>query len=151
MKKSCLAVLCSCLLTLTFLATSAMSCEEGCTPGFWKNHNMYKNTDHWCESFTPDMSYNGVFLVTAGWDDDPTLLDALKCGGGGEKAMARHAVAALLNACSEEVDALGSSNEEWGVNFVIENVQDAYATERFQYWKDKFAAWNEDNPLGCPL
>ena len=160
MKKSCLLIMLSLFMALAFLSTNAMSCTEGCTPGFWKNHNEYKNTDYWCAEFDPDDKYNEVFDstmfkspavlydVTAGWDNDPTLLDALKCGGGGEKAFARHAVAALLNACSPDVNSWFLADEERGIDYVIEAVQDAYRSENFEWWKEHF---EDSNELGCPL
>ena len=135
MKKSCLVIMLSFFMALAFLSTNALSCSEGCTPGFWKNHHAEKNTDYWCADFSIDSSYNDVFGVEAIWADNPTLLEALKCGGGGEKALARHAVAALLNACSPDVLGLGESDSELGMSLVIEWVQDAYANENFEYWK----------------
>ena len=71
-----------------------------------------------------------------------TLIDALKLGGGGEAALARHAVAALLNAANDKVKYAFTEAE------VIEMVQDAYLSRDFEGVKDVLAAENE---LGCPL
>ncbi len=64
---------------------------EGCTPGYWKQPRHF---DSWM-SYTPGTMFSDVFE-----DAFPgmTLLDVLKQGGGGLKALGRHIVAALLNA-----------------------------------------------------
>ena len=63
-------------------------------------------------------------------------------GGGGEKALGRHAVAALLNAASPDVDYAYTEAE------VIAAVQNAYATGDFNRVKNDLEYQNE---LGCPL
>ncbi len=70
-----------------------------------------------------------------------TLGQAVWEGGGGEKALARHAVAALLNA-SKGLDY------EYTTNQVIAMVQAAYASGLFEATKNLFAFANEIN---CPL
>jgi hypothetical protein len=79
---------------------------EGCTPGFWKQDQHF---DSWV-GFAPGDSFETVFGVDVtlrsggqGTVDDPTLLDALNANGGGVNALARHAVAALLNASNPDV------------------------------------------------
>jgi hypothetical protein len=74
--------------------------------------------------------------------DNPTLLDALNATGGGVNALARHAVAALLNASNPDV-SFDLTPEE-----VIALVQEAFATGDFERIKDILAAFNEQ---GCPL
>ena len=81
---------------------------EGCTPGFWKQDQHF---DSWV-GFAPTDSFEAVFGVDVtlrvggqGTVDDPTLLDALNATGGGVNALARHAVAALLNASNPDVDS----------------------------------------------
>ena len=109
---------------------------EGCTPGYWKqDHHL----DSW-NVYGPDDSYDAVFGVTSskGW----TLLEAAAAKGGGEKALARHATAALLNSANPDVDYEYSTAE------VIALVQDAYATGDFEDAKDSLEYQNE---LGCPL
>jgi hypothetical protein len=75
----------------------------GCTPGFWKNNA--KNWEHsaW-ENYVPGDFFNAVFGTTIEVRgkgktviSNPTLLQALEANGGGINALARHAVAALLN------------------------------------------------------
>ncbi|MAT96181.1 MAG: hypothetical protein CL608_03485, partial [Anaerolineaceae bacterium] len=70
-----------------------------------------------------------------------TLAEAADAKGGQENALARHAVAALLNA-SSSVDYLYSTAD------VISMVQAAFASGDFNGTKDLFEAQNE---LGCPL
>ena len=111
---------------------------EGCTPGFWKNHPFP-------EPYTPETLFNDVFGVTIAGDEDLTLGEALNLGGGGESALARQAVAALLNASSDEIDF------EFTVEEVIEKVQDAIASgdpEEIEDLKDEF---DRENNRGCPL
>jgi uncharacterized repeat protein (TIGR01451 family) len=117
---------------------------EGCTPGFWKQDQHF---DSWV-GFTPDQSFEAVFgvdvtLRVGGEDvDDPTLLDALNAQGGGVNALARHAVAALLNASSPDVDS------DFTVAEVIALVQEAIESGDFETAHQLLAAANEQ---GCPL
>ena len=69
-----------------------------------------------------------------------TLLKAVRMGGGKEKALIRHATAALLNATHPNVDYPLTEAE------VIALVQDAYATGNFNDAKDIL---DEYNNLGC--
>jgi len=118
-----------------------MGCDEdfaGCTPGFWKqpHHEQY-----WVGYTTGDF-YDTVFGVTSSFGGDFTLLDALWQGGGGEIALGRHAVAALLNSTRPDVVYFYSTQE------VIDLVQAAYATGDFNGIKNQLAAQNE---LGCTV
>lgn len=72
--------------------------DEGCTPGYWKNQ-----TECWPAGINPGDSYNTTFGCNI-FNPDITLLQALKQGGGGFKALGRHSVAALLNALHPDVD-----------------------------------------------
>jgi hypothetical protein len=112
--------------------------REGCTPGYWKNHPFPKG-------YSPDDLFVDVFGVTIADDPDLTLGEALELGGGGENALARQAVAALLNAASDEIDYEFTEEE------VIEKVQDAIASgdsEEIEDLKDEF---DRENNKGCPL
>ena len=120
---------------------------EGCTPGYWKQDQHF---DSWV-GFAPDDSFEEVFGVDvtlrAGGQntiDDPTLLDALNAGGGGVNALARHAVAALLNASNPDVESDFTAAE------VIALVQDAIAPGgiTIEQAHQLLAAANEQ---GCPL
>lgn len=82
-----------------------------------------------------------VFAVDASFNPH-TLGDAVRLNGGGERALARHAVAALLNAANTNVSYLYSEAD------VISMVQNAYASGNFEGVKNLFEAQNE---AGCPL
>jgi hypothetical protein len=110
---------------------------QGCTPGFWKQPQHFAN---WPEGYAPEDLVNDVFGVTA--TGDPTLLEALEQGGGGESALLRHAVAALLNSAHPEL------NFPLGTDDVIQLVQEAYDTGDFERAKDTL---EEANELGCDL
>ena len=111
---------------------------QGCTPGYWKQDQHF---DSWPAPYAPSNDYNTVFGVSASFNPH-TLLDAAWLGGGGENALARHAVAALLNAASPDV------NYTYSVSDVISMVQAAYASGNFEPTKNLFDAANN---AGCPL
>jgi hypothetical protein len=121
---------------------------EGCTPGFWKQTQHF---DSWVD-FEPTDSFEDVFGVDvtlrAGGQntiDDPTLLDALNATGGGVNALARHAVAALLNASNPDVDFDLTPQQ------VIDLVQEAIESgdpAQIQEAQEQLAELNEQ---GCPL
>jgi hypothetical protein len=111
---------------------------QGCTPGFWKNHPFP-------DGYSPDDLFVDVFGVVIADDPDLTLGQALNLRGGGENALARQAVAALLNAASDDVDFEFTEAE------VIGKVQDAIASgdpEEIEDLKDEF---DTENNRGCPL
>ena len=118
---------------------------EGCTPGFWKQDQHF---DSWTAPFDPSDSFDATFGVDVTLRvgnelvADPTLLQALQAQGGGINALARHAVAALLNAASPDVDS------DFTVAEVIALVQEAITTGDFERIKNILAAANEQ---GCPL
>ena len=124
---------------------------EGCTPGFWKTHpqlwdgvggNDVTNTVQTTDLFNATF---GVTSAQSGLADTVTLLDATNLNGGGKKALARHAAAALASADSgidypysvAQVRAL--YRDGVGADAGPETVQSALA---------KLQAANE---LGCPL
>jgi hypothetical protein len=67
--------------------------DEGCSPGYWKNH-----LNQWPSSFQPEDSFDATFGVL--YNTNLTILEALNSNGGGKRKLARHGVAALLNASS---------------------------------------------------
>jgi hypothetical protein len=111
--------------------------DEGCTPGYWRQTQHF---DSWT-GYEPTDNFETVFEVDASFDPH-SLLDAVRLGSGGENALARHAVAALLNAASSDVDY------EYSVSEVKDMVQEAYETGNFEHFKDLLADQNE---AGCPL
>jgi len=110
----------------------------GCTPGFWKQR---QHLQYWV-GYNPTDLWEDVFGVDAIILDGKTLLEAAGTGGGGEAALGRHAVAALLNSTNDEVDYYYSTAQ------VIAMVQEAYATGNFNSIKNMLAAQNE---LGCTV
>lgn len=123
--------------TSTYEATATPQGESqpasplGLTPGFWQQEqHFYAWTD-----YTQTDSFETVFGVTA--TGSPTLLDALADGGGGEDALGRHAVAALLNATNPYVNYPFTREE------IILKVQQAYDTGDFESTKDLFEEANE--------
>ena len=106
----------------------------GCTPGYWRQaHHL----DSWV-GYDPDDKFDSVFGVDA--SDDLTLIEALRARGGGQHALMRHSVAALLNASSLDY--------AYSPAGIIAMVQSAYASGEFENVKDLFEAANE---AGCPL
>lgn len=105
---------------------------EGCTPGYWRQSQHF---DSWT-GYDPNQSFDAVFGVTYGG----TLLDAVWAKGGDANALARHAVAALLNSTSIEYAA--------GTADVIAAVQAAFASGDFETQKNIFDGWNN---ASCPL
>jgi len=110
---------------------------EGCTPGFWKNRGLGLG---WPAPYAPGDSYDATFGVTSSFGG--TLLDAVRRGGGGENALGRHAVAALLNAASGNVEFDLTTGE------VIALVQAAYASGEFEDAKDELEPFNEQTAPG---
>lgn len=110
--------------------------SAGCTPGYWKQAQHF---DSWPAPYTPGMAFGSVFA-----DAFPgmSLLDVLKQGGGGLKALGRHSVAALLNAGNDDVQN-GMTTDQ-----VIAAFNAAFDSGDFETQKEIFAELNE---LGCPL
>jgi hypothetical protein len=120
-----------------------MEGDQGCTPGYWRNH-----ADRWV-GVLPTDDFDDTFGVNL-FDPNITLGKAIWLGGGGVNAFARHATAALLNAfAAEEEDDYGQTvNYPYTVAEVIQWVQDAVANGTIEATKNLFEAANE---LGCPL
>jgi len=116
----------------------------GCTPGYWKQDQHFDSWTATGLSATDD--FNAVFGVTATFNPH-TLLDALELNGGGENALARHAVAALLNVLNPDVNYVVDGQVVTSGQ-IIAWVQDAYATGNFESLKTKL---DFSNNAGCPL
>jgi hypothetical protein len=110
----------------------------GCTPGYWKQKQHF---DSWTGYATAD-GFNTTFGIGTNWfSNGYTLLDGLKDGGGGKSALARHAVAALLNAAQGFYPMTEAQ--------VIAAVQAAYAApSTIESTKNTLADHTE---MGCPL
>lgn len=118
---------------------------EGCTPGFWQNWtgappglqpNAWLATGYdWWDPFT-EPGFVDAFRSA-------TLLEVLELGGGGKRALGRHAVAAVLNAAHPDVDYdLTEAQVVAMFNDVMLNDGDVTAL------KNLFENLNEQ---GCPL
>ena len=102
---------------------------EGLTPGFWKNH-----VAEWANTgYSPSATFNSVF----GAGPSMTLLAAVSAKGGGENALLRHAVAAILNASHPAIDY------PMTVAQIIAAVQSAYATGNFEGVKNTLEGYNQ--------
>jgi len=122
-------------------------CEvlEGCTPGYWKQSQHFGN---WGCNYVPTGSNATEFFDvftgitnTRGLDSDLTLLEALNLNGGKFSALARHAAAAILNACSD-------INYKYSEAQIIAMVQAAFNSGNWSTAHNNLAAANE---MGCPL
>jgi hypothetical protein len=109
---------------------------QGCGPGYWRQE---QHLDSWV-TVTPDQDYESTFDVDASFT--ATLLEALRLNGGGERALARHAVAALLNINNPDVSYAIDASQ---LNALVQN---AYITRDFESAKDILETHNE---RGCPL
>ena len=73
--------------------------DEGCTPGFWRNHLA----DWAATGFSLGDDFDTTFGVAL-FSPDITLQTAVNLGGGGVKKLARHGTAAVLSAAHPNVD-----------------------------------------------
>lgn len=117
--------------------------DEGCTPGYWKNH-----LGSW-EGYAPNDLVSSVFTGASPFASN-TLLEALNFGGGpgldgAKKILLRAAVAALLNAAHSDVDYTMTTTE------VIDAVNAALASGSRETILDVAGDLDTDNNLGCPL
>jgi hypothetical protein len=114
--------------------------DEGCTPGYWKNH-----VESW-QVYAPGATLTSVFGSDA---LSGTLLDALGFGGGSgivgaKRILLRAAAAALLNAAHSGVDYTETTGA------IIDAVTDALGGSREEMLA-LAASLDADNNLGCPL
>ncbi|MET0396920.1 MAG: hypothetical protein ABW277_08870 [Longimicrobiaceae bacterium] len=122
--------------------------EDGCTPGYWKNH-----ASSWTGTgYTPGQTVGSVFSGASAFPSlaSSTLLQALQFGGGsgtagGAQILLRAAVAALLNASHAGVDYPRTAAS------VIADVNAALASNNRSTMLDLAGALDADNNLGCPL
>jgi hypothetical protein len=105
--------------------------QQGCTPGFWKNH-----PEAFPAGYTAGTTLGSVFEGLPTNYAGLTFAQALAQGGGGINALLRHAVAALLNAASAEVDYPLTAAE------VIAQTNAAIASGDYEATKDLFDQYN---------
>jgi hypothetical protein len=126
------------LLFLLFgFSVSAVACDKGCTPGYWKQEQHW---DSW-GSYFPEQEFDDVFTCDS--TGEMTLVDALKGKGGGLYALRRHAVASLLNA--DAFCCFDGGTPQNVINAYCAALSSAMSIED---QKDRFANDNEQN---CPL
>jgi hypothetical protein len=123
--------------------------SDGCTPGYWRQLHHF---DSWMGAAPAD-DFNTTFMVDVEWgrkcradsNGDITLGQGVRCRGGGKNALARHGVAALLNANQTDV-AFGLTASE--VKAIVKAGLDAGTKAAATAAKNLLATENE---LGCPL
>lgn len=147
------------LLAGLFVATSPARADnignEGCTPGYWKNHQ-----NNWYETATMKIP-TGTLLNSkyVGFKTSPTfkedsLLDALKYNGGNtllgaERNLLRAAAAAWLNAAHEGVGYPYRRNQ--APYNIVKTVNDAIASNSRAKMLQVAGELDAANNLGCPL
>jgi hypothetical protein len=124
--------------------------NEGCTPGYWKNH-----TSNW-EEYGPNTKLGSVFVIPSGLTAtaNTTMLEALNFGGGrgfdgASQILLRAATAAVLNAAHEGVGYPYRRDVEPGK--IISRVNAALASGNRAAALDLAAELDGLNNLGCPL
>jgi hypothetical protein len=121
---------------------------NGCTPGFWKNHeNAWAPT-----GYDPDNTLGSVFDIPGEFSSiaGDSLIEALSYGGGptdldAAKLLLHHAVAAVLNAAHPDIDYPFS---ESGIIGDVNDALDSSDRGTMLGVKGTLSAGNE---LGCPI
>lgn len=132
----------------TCVTCETQEANEGCTPGYWKNH-----TDSWAGTgYSPGQTAGSVFSGVSAFPAlaSKTLLQSLQGGGGSgttgaAKILLRAAVAALLNAAHSGVDYPRTEAE------IIAAVNTALGSNDRNTILLLASALDDDNNLGCPL
>lgn len=122
--------------------------DDGCTPGYWKNH-----TDSWAGTgYSPGQTAGSVFSGASAFPSlaSKTLLQTLQGGGGSgaegaAKILLRAAVAALLNAGHSGVDYPRTTAE------ILADVNAALSGGNRNTMLDLATGLDNDNNLGCTL
>jgi len=114
---------------------------KGCTPGYWKQKQHF---DSWPAGISPSDKFGPTFLGTPTFAN-MSLLSVLEQGGGGDQALGRHAVAALLNALSPNVDYPYTSAQ---VKTMVFNALASGNAKTIESTKDTL---EKANQLGCPI
>ncbi len=124
--------------------------DEGCSPGFWKNH-----PGAW-EEYQPTHKLNSVFTIPAAFSDlaNDTLMDALNYGGGSSdiakaRILLRQAVAAVLNAAHEGIGY--PYRRDAAPLMIIPSVNAALASGNKTTMENLKDTLDAANNLGCPL
>jgi hypothetical protein len=135
-------------------ATNVVVGNEGCTPGYWKNNAIKWGASAWAPTgYNATDKFSDVFgvviTVRAGnrrTITDPTLLQALQATGGGVDALARSAVAALLNAAHPDINYAIADPQD-----VIDMVYEALTSGDPYIINELHGDLDWYNNAGCPL
>lgn len=122
--------------------------DDGCTPGYWKNHE-----DSWAGTgYSPGQTTGSVFSGASAFPTlaSQTLLQSLQGGGGsgtigGARILLRAAVASLLNAAHDGVDYPRTTAE------ILADVNAALTSNNRNTMLALASELDSDNNLGCPL
>jgi hypothetical protein len=157
MKKSSITALIAGIIVPTAFVASSVSAtnigEEGCTPGYWKNH-----TENWFEDIGDPIpttkTLQGAGYVTSSVPGSDTLLAALSYPGGpgasgAERILLRVAAAAWLNAAHEGVGYPYRRNTD-PFN-IVQSVNAAIASGNRATMITLAGVLDAANNLGCPL
>ena len=135
---------------LSGLASANNIGNEGCTPGYWKNH-----TDNW-EEYSPTQTLSELwdFPASLSQFESWTLLEALSAGGGtgitgATRILLRAAVAAYLNAAHEGVGYPYRRFDQPGE--LEDQINAALASEKRGVILRLATKLDTANNLGCPL
>jgi hypothetical protein len=128
--------------------------QQGCTPGYWKNHTeawAQDPTDHYSPTQTLDELFD--FPDELASFRTVTLLAALDGGGGsgatgGAAILMRAAVAAFNNAAAEDIGYPYRRFDEPGN--MLAKINAALASLDKQQMVDYAAVLDAANNLGCP-
>jgi len=123
--------------TTTTTTTTTPPGDEGCTPGYWKNH-----PEDFPDAYGTTTTLGSIFTGLSSTEGAMTLSEALSTGGGGLNALLRHAAAALLNAASDDVAYSYSIAE------VVAMTNAAIASGSYEATKDLFDAANNGGAAG---
>jgi hypothetical protein len=133
---------------LTGAAGATGTGNEGCTPGYWKNH-----TSNW-EEYTTSTTLGSQFTNAGTTFANVTFLQALNFGGGSsledaKRILLRASVAAFLNAAH---DGLGYPlQRDAGSPTLRQRINTALASTNRQAILNLAAELDRNNNLGCPL
>jgi hypothetical protein len=144
------------LLSMTVFGVNAAQAtnigNQGCTPGYWKNH-----TKNW-EETTPSTLFSSLYKEARSNVASKTLVQALQGGGGpgadgGAIILARAATAAWLNAAHEGLGYPWRRNTggEGGRPPLVPTVNAAFVTGDRATMLALAERLDKDNNLGCPL
>jgi hypothetical protein len=133
---------------VNYYGTTPPSGDEGCTPGYWKNH-----TDSWPPTgFTTGQTVQSVFSQASLYPTlgNSTLLQSLYFQGGTDltgaaEILLRAATAGLLNSAHSGVDYPRTTAQ------LISDVNAALASMNRDTIINLASAIDQDNNLGCPL